>query len=87
MSGRGGIFSRNSTDKFSKSEISEIGKEFPYIQKVEILVRKSLINFQSEILGREGLLIEIAKLIEFESVFQGGSITFLPIGQALMASV
>ena len=37
--------------KFSKSGIAKIGKEFPYIQKVENLVRKSLINFQSEILA------------------------------------
>ena len=29
-------------------KIAKIGKEFPYIQKVRNLVRKSLINFQSE---------------------------------------
>ena len=34
--------------KFSKSGIAKIGKEFPYIQKVEKLVRKPPINFQSE---------------------------------------
>ena len=47
FSGKSRQFGKEIPYKFSKSGIAKIGKEFPYIQKVEKLVRKSPINFQN----------------------------------------
>ena len=46
---------------YYSKKIGKIGKEIPYIQKVEILVRKFLINFQNP---------ELPKLVRNSPIFK-----------------